>query len=87
VSSGGLVSRPDLGAAGNLVRGQLNSEVAKDLWENYMQGKGDVPLSEAQFQALVGQAANLTPIRTDDIPLEDGSTLTRKLFSFTGEFA
>jgi hypothetical protein len=79
--------RPDLGVAANVVRSQLKSEFAKDMWENYIQGKGDVQLTDAQFKAITQQAAKLPPLKTDQIPLEDGTVLTRKQFAFRGEFA
>jgi RHS repeat-associated protein len=77
-------SHPSLGFVGNVIRNQLDTDLSKDLFENYWNSGGDVRLSTDQFGQIVRSAQTLTPTYTSEIVTSYRSVLTRNTYSFYG---
>ncbi|WP_222116056.1 RHS repeat domain-containing protein [Algoriphagus algorifonticola] len=78
-------TRPDLLGYGNFYRNQMGTEAGKDMFERYWLGKGDMTLTQSQFEeiASLAKAKGADKIEGKKIEL-NGKEVIAKVISFYG---
>ena len=74
--------RPNLGWS-NLIRDLLPRGFSRDMFDNYIQGKGDYELSPDRFQDIVNAANAMPPPKLKDVVGPNGEYLQRRIYNFS----
>lgn len=74
--------RPDLGWS-NLIRDLLPRGFSRDMFDNYIQGKGDYELSRDRFQDIVNAANAMPPPKLKDVVGPNSEYLQRRIYDFS----
>ncbi|GMQ30629.1 hypothetical protein Aconfl_32720 [Algoriphagus confluentis] len=78
-------TRPDLPGYGNFYRNQMGTEAGKDMFERYWLGKGDMTLTQSQFEEIASLAKAIGADKIEGKKIElNGKEVNAKVISFYG---